>query len=166
MELWSIYLKIWYWAYLFSVPIIILSVGKESPAWLKSGRLLFSIALLPILTIPANYARTQTTQNFSSHDYNCWIYDLYALLLIAGISVIYTGWWELVWRILNKQMHWTSKNDFTHNITSNIVIFISGFITLNFVLIALGYKHSADLAFDVFWAIRKFIYFEIVPSVC
>ncbi|AGH98257.1 hypothetical protein A11S_1448 [Micavibrio aeruginosavorus EPB] len=72
----------------------------------------------------------------------------------------------MVWRILNKQMHWTSKNDFTHNITSNIVIFISGFITLNFALIALGYKHSANLAFDVFWAIRKFIYFEIVPSVC
>ncbi|WP_435642003.1 hypothetical protein [Micavibrio aeruginosavorus] len=166
MEIWSIYLKIWYWAYLFSVPIIIFSVGKKAPTWLKSGRLLFSIVLLPILTIPTNYARMQTTQNFGGHDYNCWIYDLYAFLLVAGISVIYTGWWELAWRFLHKQVCGTIKNDLTHNTASNIVIFISGFITLNFALITLGYKHSADLAFDVFWAIKGFVYLEIIPLAC
>lgn len=166
MEFWIFYLDFWHWVYLIGVPVIIFSVKKEAPIRLKSGRLLFLIFLLPVLTAPLDYARSQTIEGFKSYDYGCWIYDLYFFLLFTTLSIIYTGWWELARRCFHKQLSWHIINDFKYGILSNIVIFISGFITLNYALIFLGYEYNSYFIFYIFWTIKKYTYLNISPLVC
>lgn len=166
MSFWSLYLNIWYWIYLLAVPIIIFSIKRDAPAWLKSGRLLFSIILLPSLMIPLNYARTQVIEDFNGRDYGCWVYNFYFFLLFAGISIVYTGLWEYGWRRFYKQIFWDIKSNIQYGITSNIVIFMSIFAISWHLLILSGCKFCAMGEVMLLWAGQKFVYDNIIPLVC
>ncbi len=162
MGFWSLYLDVWYWIYLLSVPIIIFSVKRNVPSWLKSGRLLFLIVLLPLMTSPLNYARTQAIEDFQSQDYGCWVYNFYFFLLFAGISIIYTGLWEYGWRRFYKQIFWDIKSNIQYGMTSNIVIFTSVTLALYFIIMLTVCPYCGD----VYFIVKKFIYFNIIPLVC
>ncbi len=165
MNLWNFYLYGFFPAYVIAVPLLIFMIKPDAPSWKKSCRTIFLIFLLPLLIAPLSYIRAQMGLPHG-RDYGCWVYNLYFFLLFSGISVVYVGWWEFAWRFINKQFSWDIQDDLKYGLISNIVIFLSGFITFTFLLIALGYKYNAYLIFDIFWVAKKYIYFEIIPLVC
>lgn len=166
MEFWSFYLDVWYWIYLIGVPIIIFSVKGDALIWLKSVRLLFLIILLPMLTAPLDYARTQTLEDYNGHDYGCWMYDLYFVLLAAGISVVYVGWWEYGWRRFHKQIFWDIKKNLQYGIVSNLIVLLSAIITFWHILILAGCKICGMGEIMLLFSAQKFAYEHIIPLVC
>jgi hypothetical protein len=166
MYFWSFYLNFWYWLYLTLVPVLIFSVKPKSRTWIKSALLVFLIFILPFLIMLLDYAKQNIDETYQGKNYGCWIYDFYFFMLASFTSIIYTGWWELAWRCYYKQISWRIKGDLKNNIISNSVIFISGFVTLSFLLMVLGCKPCSYFIFDMAFSIKKFSYFELVPLLC
>ncbi len=166
MDFWSYYLGYWYWIYLLLVPFIIFSVKGGAPAWLKSWRLLVLVLILPFMTAPLDYARTQTIDDFNGHSYDCWVYGLYFFLKYAGISIIYTGLWEYGWRIFYKQTSWNIKDNLKYGIISNVMIFLSVLFFLNFIMILMGCKYCGFLFLTPLLTAKEFVYYNIIPLAC
>lgn len=166
MVLWSFYPNILFLVYFISVPAIIFLVKKDAPAWLKSGRLLFLMLLLPALITLINYVRIQTVETSNGYGRDCWIYNLYFFLLAAGISAVYTGWWECAWRLLHKQFFWSVKKNFDYGVTSTIIILSSAILTLWHILVFAGCKFCGMGEVLLLWRVQEFSYKNIVPLVC
>lgn len=59
------------------------------------------------------------------------------------VYTMYLGWFEYVWRRINKQIAWPLKENLKYDVTSNIVILISCFMTLLLICkFVFEYMHS------------------------
>lgn len=161
MDFWFLYLKIWYWLYLVIIPLVIFSAKPQSSKCLKSVRLLISLFLLPALSFPLRHARFQILGSIHPYENECWGYAFYFLFLAALIGIVYTGWWELMWRFIYKQVPWKIRESFQHRFLSDVIVFISGFVTLNFVLMVLGYRYNVYMMFDILATFK-----HIIPLLC
>jgi hypothetical protein len=48
--------------------------------------------------------------------------------------IMFLGWFEYIWRRINKQIAWPLKENLKYDVTSNIVILISGSMTLLLII--------------------------------
>ncbi len=158
MDFWLLYLNFWYWVYLLGVPLVIFFVNDKTPPYFKSGHLFLLILLLPLLTSPLDYARTQAIDGFISPNYECWAHNLYTLILTTGISIVYIGWWEAIRRILSREFSWNIPHNFKFGILSTLIIIISLFITTTYALAFIGYNAPVTFMFDAVFSTRTYIF--------
>ncbi len=166
MNIWLIYLNIWYWLYLLLVPIVILSIRKEASPRIESTSLLFSVIILPIFALPLDHARTQTLENVPIQIHTCWIYNFYFFCLLLCISIVYVGWWECARRFRDKKIFLDFKKNLKCGLVSNTIIAISVLISLWLILTLAGCKFCG---LAVLWpaiTAQEIVYKNIIPLVC
>jgi|TARA_B100001741_G_scaffold297069_1_gene281518 hypothetical protein len=106
-------------------PVGVFLIKPTASPWLKSGKLLFPIFLL-CLTL----SFTGLSDCFQPFYMGCVTFKMFLTgLAILGYTM-YLGWFEYIWRRLHKQIVWPLKENLQYGVISNIVILISGFMTL------------------------------------
>ena len=62
---------------------------------------------------------------------------------------------------LQSKCHENPEKIFNIRFLSDVIVFISGFVTLNFVLMVLGYRYIVYIMFDILAAFK-----HIIPLLC
>jgi len=120
---------------IFGAPIGIFLVKPTAPRYLRSGKLIFPIFLL-FLTL----SYTALSDCIPSLQIGCYLFKMtFIVLAILGYTM-YLGWFEYAWRRWYKQISWPLQKNLEYDLTSNIVIAISVFMTpLMFLFAWYGY---------------------------
>lgn len=113
-------------ACLLGGPIAVFSVKPDAPSWIRSGKLLFPVFLLFLIL---NYT-SPLYECLPYKNNGCWSFKLIFLSIALLEYTMYLGWFEYIWRRWHKQISWPLKENFKYGAISNIVLVISGFMTL------------------------------------
>lgn len=123
-------------------PIGIFLLKPTASLWLKSGKLLFPIFLL-FLTL----SFTGLSNCFQPFQMGCVTFKMSFAGLLMLAYTMYLGWFEFIWRMIHKQITWRLKKNLRYGIVSNIVILISGVMTLlSIYKFVFYYMHSISPA--------------------
>lgn len=113
------------------VPAVVFTIKPNTTSWIKSARLLFLIVVYFLISLYTS----MFYECFPLIDNGCLEYKLFFLALNNLLFITYVGWWEYIWRRANKKITWSFKENLQYGIISNLVILVSGFMTLLFIFI-------------------------------
>lgn len=155
----------WFWLYIILVPVIVFSATPQTPQCWRIARLPLAITVCYLLINLAVHLKWDLIHEALNAIPNPTEEDLrwatadggnYVLAQVFGVfsATAYTGWWELVWRLVYR------KNISNHKISmrfSSRIIGISLIVTLLVSLVSMPprYPHS----------IMQFLHIMLPPSI-
>lgn len=110
-------------------PISIFLVKPTKTSWVKSGKL-----LLPTFIFSLTTSFTALSDCIPYSQIGCYLFKMHFITLGMLLYTMYLGWFEFLWRIIHKQITWPLKENLKYGIVSNIVIIVSGFMTLLWII--------------------------------